>query len=327
MITRRTALALPFGLLAPAAYGETAPPICMVMNSAGASVSIIDMNTRQVIATQPTFREPSHWALTPDRKTMYVCDAGGNAFFAFDPVTAAPKGHFKIADPYQLAYTPDQKYLVVNALRLDHVDVYDAASLSLVKRFEPGEWPSHLDFSPDSRWSFNSMQKSNTLVSLDLTTMTPRWSVPVGNTPAGVLWLNGKLIVCIMGDNGIVEVDPVDGRITRRQATGPGAHNVFFDEDNQILYISNRGPGDTSLSALDPVTLEVKRTYAIPGGPDDIGIAPDGKIWIALRFAEAVAVMDPQTGNYDTIPVGRSPHGLYLSTCLTRKGKLTAQII
>ena len=327
MITRRTALALPFGLLAPAAYGETAPPICMVMNSAGASVSVIDMNTRQVIATQPTFREPSHWALTPDRKTMYVCDAGGNAFFAFDPVTAAPKGHFKIADPYQLAYTPDQKYLVVNALRLDYVDVYDAASLSLVKRFEPGEWPSHLDFSPDSRWSFNSMQKSNTLVSLDLTTMTPRWSVPVGNTPAGVLWLNGKLIVCIMGENGIVEVDPVDGRITRRQATGPGAHNVFLDEDNQILYISNRGPGDTSLSALDPVTLEVKRTYAIPGGPDDIGIAPDGKIWIALRFAEAVAVMDPQTGNYDTIPVGRSPHGLYLSTCLTRKGKLTAQII
>jgi len=327
MITRRTALALPFGLLAPAAYGETAPPICMVMNSAGASVSVIDMNTRQVIATQPTFREPSHWALTPDRKTMYVCDAGGNAFFAFDPVTAAPKGHFKIADPYQLAYTPDQKYLVVNALRLDHVDVYDAASLKLVKRFQPGEWPSHLDFSPDSRWSFNSMQKSNTLVSLDLTTMTPRWSVPIGDTPAGVLWLNGKLIVCIMGENGIVEVDPVDGRITRRQATGPGAHNVFLDEDNQILYISNRGPGDTSLSALDPVTLEVKRTYAIPGGPDDIGIAPDGKIWIALRFAEAVAVMDPQTGNYDTIPVGRSPHGLYLSTCLTRKGKLTAQII
>jgi len=327
MITRRTALALPFGLLAPAAYGETAPPICMVMNSAGASVSVIDMNTRQVIATQPTFREPSHWALTPDRKTMYVCDAGGNAFFAFDPVTAAPKGHFKIADPYQLAYTPDQKYLVVNALRLDHVDVYDAASLSLVKRFEPGEWPSHLDFSPDSRWSFNSMQKSNSLVSLDLTTMTQRWSVPIGNTPAGVLWLNGKLIVCIMGENGIVEVDPVDGRITRRQETGPGAHNVFFDEDNQILYISNRGPGDTSLSALDPVTLEVKRTYAIPGGPDDIGIAPDGKIWIALRFAEAVAIMDPVTGNYDTIPVGRSPHGLYLSTCLTRKGKLTAQII
>lgn len=326
MITRRLALATPFALLATQAFGDTPPPICMVMNSGDATISVIDMNTKQVIATQSAFREPSHWALTPDRQTLYVSDAGGNAFFAFDPVTGTPKGHVQIADPYQLAYSPDNKYLVVNALRLNHVDVYDPATLSLVKRFKAGEMPSHLDFSPDSRWCFSSQQKSNTFFSFDMATLTPRWTVPIGDTPAGVLWLNGKLIVCIMGENGIVEVDPVDGRITRRQETGPGAHNVFLDEDRQILYVSNRAVGHTSLTALDPVTLEVKRVYAIEGGPDDIGIAPDGKIWIALRFAEEVAVMDPETGNYDSISVGRSPHGLYLSTCLTRKGKLTAQI-
>jgi DNA-binding beta-propeller fold protein YncE len=327
MITRRLALATPFALAATQAFGDTASPICMVMNSAGASVSIIDMASHQVIATEPAYREPSHWALTPDRQTLYVCDASGNALFAFDPHTGAPRGHVKIADPYQLGYSPDQKYLLVNALRLDFVDVYDATTLALVKRFKPGQWPSHLDFSPDSRWSFSSLQKSDSLFSLDLTTMTPRWTVKIGDTPAGVLWLNGKLIVCIMGEDGIVEVDPIDGHITRRQKTGPGAHNVFLDEDNNILYVSNRGPGDTSLSALDPVTLEVKRTYAIQGGPDDIEIAPDGKIWIALRYAESVAILDPVSGNYDTIPVGRSPHGIYLSTCLDRKGKLTAEII
>lgn len=327
MITRRLTLAAPLALAATPAWADSTAPICMVMNSAGASVSIIDMNTRQVTATEPAFREPSHWALTPDRETLYVCDASGNAFFAFDPRTGAPRGHVKIADPYQLGYTPDQKYLVVNALRLDFVDVYDATTLALVKRFKPGKWPSHLDFSPNSRWSFNSLQSSNALFSFDLTTMTERWTVKVGDTPAGVLWLNGKLIVCIMGEDGIIEVDPLDGHITRRQKTGPGAHNVFLDEDNNILYISNRGPGDTSLSALDPLTLEVKRSYAIPGGPDDIAIAPDGKIWIALRYAQSVAILDPVSGNYDTIPVGRSPHGIYLSTSLSRKGKVTAEIV
>ena len=76
MITRRLTLAAPFLVLPAAqAFGESAPPICMVMNSAGASISVIDMNTRQVIATEPAFREPSHWALTPDRATLYVCDA------------------------------------------------------------------------------------------------------------------------------------------------------------------------------------------------------------------------------------------------------------
>jgi DNA-binding beta-propeller fold protein YncE len=327
MITRRIAIATPFALFATTAFGDTPPPICMVMNSAGANISVINMNTRQVIATEPALREPSHWALTPDRQTLYVCDASGNAFFAFDPITGTPKGHVRIADPYQLAYSPDAKYLTVNALRLNHVDVYDAATLSLVKRFKAGKMPSHLDYSPDSRWCFSSQQQTNALFSFDMASLTPRWTVPVGDTPAGVLWLNGKIIVCIMGENGIVEVDPIDGHITRRQPTGPGAHNVFLDEDRNILYVSNRGPGDTSLSALDPVTLQVKRTYAIPGGPDDIGIAPDGKIWIALRFAEAVAILDPVTGTYDTIDVGRSPHGIYLSTCLTRKGRLTAQTV
>jgi DNA-binding beta-propeller fold protein YncE len=327
MITRRLALATPLALFAAQAFGDTPPPICMVMNSAGASVSVIDMTTRQVIATEPALREPSHWALTPDRQTLYVCDASGNAFFAFDPITGTPKGHIRIPDPYQLAYSPDQKYLVVNALRLNHIYVYDAATLTMIKRFHAGEMPSHLDFSPDSRWCFCSQQQTNNLFSFDLTTLTPRWTVPVGNTPAGVLWLNGKLIICIMGENGIVEVDPIDGHITRRQQTGPGAHNVFLDEDNHILDMSNRGPGDTSLSALDPVTLEIKRNYAIAGGPDDIAIAPDGKIWIALRYAEQVAILDPVSGDYDTIDVGRSPHGIYLSTCLARKGRLTAELL
>ena len=325
MITRRLALATPFALYATQACGATAPPICMVMNSAGANISVIDMTTRQIIATEPALREPSHWALTPDRQTLYICDASGNAVFAFDPRTGAPKGRHRIADPYQLGYSPDQNYLVVNALRLNHVDVYDATTLSLVKRFHAGRMPSHLDFSPDSRWCFSSQQQSNTLFSFDMASMTPRWTVPVGHTPAGVLWLNGKLIVCIMGENGIAEIDPLDGHITRRQQTGPGAHNVFLDEKNRILYISNRGPGDTSLTALDPVTLEIRRRYAIPGGPDDIAIAPDGKIWIALRFAEQVAILDPVTGDYDTIDVGRSPHGIYLSTCLTQKGQVTAE--
>jgi YVTN family beta-propeller protein len=333
MITRRTALALPLALLAtpaladapPLAPGANAPPLAIVMNSGEASVSVIDMTTLKVVQTLPTYREPSHWCLTPDRSKLYVCDASGNGLFIFDPITAAPLGHVRMADPYQLGYTPDEKYLVVNALRLDHVDIYDGATLKLVKRFSPGSMPSHLDFSPDSRWSFNSMQGTDTVVSFDLTTMTTRWKSHVGKTPAGVLWHNDKVLVAIMGRNGIAEIDPLTGTVLRRVKTGEGAHNIFLSDDKQNLYVSNRIGG--SLSLLDPTTLEVRRTYTLPGGPDDIGIAPDGKIWVALRFAEAVAVMDPVTGDYQSIPVGRSPHGIFLNTELAKKGKLTAEML
>jgi YVTN family beta-propeller protein len=320
-LPRRAVLALPFLAFARPAFADT-PPLAMVMNSGEASVSIIDMTSRQVIRTVPTLREPSHWALSPDRSKLYIADASGNSLFILDPLTGAPLGSKRIADPYQLGYTPDNKYLVVNALRLNHVDVYDGATLALVKRFAPGAMPSHLDFSPDSRWSFNSMQGTDTLVSFDLTTMTTRWTVRVGPTPAGVLWHNNKVLVCIMGRDEVVEVDPITGAIGRRVRTGAGAHNLFLTADGATLYVSNRIGG--TLSAVDPTSLTVRRTYTLPGGPDDMGIAPDGKLWIALRFAEAVAVMDPATGDYDNIPVGRSPHGIFLNTEMQNPG-LTAE--
>jgi YVTN family beta-propeller protein len=323
MILRRSLFALPLLGFIPPAFAAT--PLAMVMNSGEASVSIIDMNTRQVVRTVPTLREPSHWALSPDRSKLYIADASGNALFILDPATGAAMGSRRIADPYQLGYTPDRKYLVVNALRINHVDVYDSATLALVKRFSSGSMPSHLDFSPDSRWSFNSMQGSDTLVSFDLTTMTERWRKRVGPTPAGVLWLNNRVLVCIMGADYLVEVDPQTGEVMRRVQTGVGAHNLFLTGDGATLYVSNRLGG--SLCALDPATLAVRRTYALPGGPDDVGVAPDGKLWVALRFAETVAVLDPRTGTYDSINVGRSPHGIFLNTELRKAGKVTAEVL
>jgi DNA-binding beta-propeller fold protein YncE len=324
MLSRRNALLLPLLGLSPA-FADTSKPLAMVMNSGEASVSIIDMTNRQVIKTTPTLREPSHWALSPDRGKLYIADASGNALFILDPLTGDGLGRKRIADPYQLAYTPDQKYLVVNALRLNHVDVYDAASFGLVKRFSPGSMPSHLDFSPDSRWSFNSCQGGDTLFSFDLAAMTPRWNAKIGNTPAGVLWHNNKVLVCIMGSDHLVQIDPETGSVERRIVTGIGPHNLFLSPDGSVLYVSNRVGG--SLAALDPVTLTLQRTYPLPGGPDDMGIAPDGKLWIALRFREQVAVMDAGTGDYDTIDVGRSPHGIFLNTELSKPGKFTAEVL
>jgi YVTN family beta-propeller protein len=325
------ALALPLAtmppvLMRPRSANAAAPALAMVMNSGEASVSVIDMATRKVVRTLPTLREPSHWALSPDRSKLYIADAGGNALFIVDPVTGTALGHKTVADPYQLGYTPDQRYLVINALRLNYVDVYRADDLTLVKRFSPGSMPSHLDFSPDSHWSFNSMQESNTVVSFDLTTMTTRWKSEVGSTPAGVLWHNGKVLVCVMGSDHVAELDPLTGKVLRRVKTGVGPHNIFRTSDGATIYVSNRVGG--SLAALDPATLTLRRTYPFrAAGPDDIGVAPDGKLWIALRFHEKVAVMDPVSGDYETIDVGRSPHGIFLNTAMHRSGVVTAQAL
>ena len=285
--------------------------IAFVIDSAGAAISVIDMATQKEVRRIPTLREPHHLILSPDGRSLLVGDTTGNQIMFLDPNTGEVQQRVPVTDPYQLAFSPNGKFLTVNGLARNQVDVYDAATMKLVKRFPVVATPSHLAYSPDSSFVFVSLQDSDKLAAFDLRTMTPKWTVPVGKTPAGVLWLNGKVLVADMGTDYIAVVDPETGKVLEHVETGKGAHNLFLSPDRKILWVNNRAGGTTV--SMDAATLKPIRTYAIPGGPDDMDFAPNGKIWITRRWAEKVAVLDPATGTFETIEVGRSPHGLFLN--------------
>jgi YVTN family beta-propeller protein len=326
-LARRTLLAAAPTLLALPQFARAAtttptPPIAIVLNSGAATVSLIDMTTRKILRDEPTFREPSHWALTPDHKKLVIADSSGNALFFLDPATGAELGHKLIPDPYQLWFSPDGKYLTITCLRLNHVDIYDAATLTLAHRLKIGTMPSHLTYTPDSKTVFVSMQDSGTVVAVDLATMAPRWTSKVGKTPAGVMWHNGVVLAAIMGSDHVAVLNPATGHITRTILADKGAHNIFLTPDRTKLYVTNRVAG--SLTVLDAKSLGFIKRIPMPGGPDDLCFAPDGKLWIALRFASRVAVYNPATDATDHISVGRSPHGIFISTLLTDKPALAA---
>ncbi len=259
----------------------------------------------------PVLREPHHLMLSPDGKYLLVGDTVANEMLFLDPQTGEIKKRLTMADPYQLGFSPNGKWFVVNGLARSQVDVYDAATMQLVKRFPLASLPSHMAFAPDSSMVFVSLQGTDRLAAIDLGAMAVRWDKPVGRTPAGVMWHNGEILVADMGTDYVAVVDPVDGRVIRKIVTGKGAHTVFLSPDKKIVYVNNRVSSTTV--ALDAATLKVLRTYSVPGGPDDMDFAPDGRIWITRRFAEKLAVLDPVSGQFQTIDVGRSPHGIWLN--------------
>ncbi len=299
-------------LLASAAVAPAeASGIAFVVNSRSASVSLIDMTKLVELRRIPVLREPHHLALSPDGKSLLVGDTGGNEMFFLDPSTGAIERRLPIADPYQLGFSPNGKWLVVNGLARDQVDVYDAATMKLVKRFPIASMPSHLAFSPNSDTVYVSLQGSNRLAAIDLTRLAVIWDVPVGSTPAGVLWNRGHVLVADMGTDYVAAVDPADGKVINRIRTGNGAHQLFASPDGKLIYVNNRAAG--TITVLDAVTLATVHTYRVPGGPDDLAFAPDGNIWITCRFDEKIAVLDPATGHLQTVQVGRQPHGIFLN--------------
>jgi DNA-binding beta-propeller fold protein YncE len=313
LFRRFLAVAL-FGALGFAPAAE-ARGLVLVMNSGEASLSVVDMDTHHEIRRIPVLREPHHWALTPDGHDLLVGDTAGNEVLDLDPATFALRRRVPVSDPYQLGFSPDGKFLTVNGNGRNQVDIYDAATLKLVKRFPLPRTPSHLAYTPDSQRVFVSLQDTDELAAIDLRTMAVAWVQKVGRVPAGVLWLNGRVLVALMNDEGFVVVDPATGHVERRVRTGAGAHQLFLSPDRKVLWVNNRVAGTTV--ALDATSFAELRSYRISGGPDDIAFAPDGKLWITQRFARSVAVLDPASGAVETIAVGRQPHGIFLNPAAT----------
>jgi DNA-binding beta-propeller fold protein YncE len=313
---------LAFVLSATCAANAMAAGLAFVINSGAASISLIDMATHKEIRRIPALREPHHWALTPDGKSLLIGDTVGNELIFLDPATGKVQRTMPCVDPYQLWFSPNGKFFVTNGLARNQVDIYDGTTLKLIKRLPARTMPSHMAYSPDSSRVFISLQGTNRLMAIDLKTLKVLWDKPVGSTPAGVLWLHGKILVADMGTDFLAEVDPANGQVLRHIITGKGAHNLFLSPDGKTLWVNNRAAGTTE--SLHADSLIPIRTYRIPGGPDDMAFAPDGKIWITRRFAEKVAVLDPVTGHYDTIDVGRSPHGIFLNDALRPYQKLAS---
>lgn len=309
-------LALLALLAAPAAIGPA--PVSparadavFVLNSSDPSIQVIDPETRRELRRLPVLREPHHLVLTPARDLLLIADSGGNEIHFVDPNTGEVRKRERVANPYHLDFTPDGKMLVVTGLRRDQVDLYnwDGANLTLAGRVRPGDMPSHIAFRPDSSMAYITVQGNRRVTAVNLRTREVAWSAEVGREPAGIIWHNDRLLVGVMGSDHIAVLNPETRQVERRIFIGRGAHAIFPSPTDGRLYVTSRV--DSRITALDARTLDPVRTYEVPGGPDCLSFDPQGRIWVTLRWARQLGMFDPRTGEVQTSPVGRSPHGVH----------------
>jgi len=172
-------------LLCGAASAQAAHPL-FVLNSLDANVSVIDPISWKVTQRIATGKEPHHLYMTPDEKSVIVANAGGDSLTFIDPRTAEVQRVVRgTMDPYQLRFSPDMKWFVTVANRLNHIDIYrwDGKDLTLAKRIPSSKTPSHIWIDSKSTTAYASMQDSDELVAVDLNTQTLKWRVKTGPMP------------------------------------------------------------------------------------------------------------------------------------------------
>ena len=307
------ALAAAAGFFSPAAHANNV----IVLNSGEATLSLIDQATHQVVGTVPTGKEPHHLMATPDNASLIVANSVSNNLMFVDPKTGKTQRWLEnIEDPYQIGFSPDRKWFVTTGLRLDRLDIYhyDGHDPVLAKRLPLEVMPSHMAFSSDSKIVFVTLQVSGELAAVDLPTQTVLWKMKVGKVPAG-LWMtpgDKYLLVGMTGADYVAVVDWRNRKVVKTIVTGEGAHNFRSLVDGRHVAVSNRVANTISIIDEETLTNVGDITGLLPG-PDDMELSADKKyLWVTFRFAKRVGVIDLASRKLiQTIPVGRSPHGIY----------------
>jgi DNA-binding beta-propeller fold protein YncE len=253
-----------------------------------------------------------------DLKTLWVTNDLGNSLTPIDPATGKPGPPVPVEDPYNMYFTPDGRFALVVAEKLQRLDFRDAHTMRLVNSLPVAcKGVDHIDFSADGTYFIASCEFSGQLLKVDVRReqVVGVLTLPgAGRMPQDVkLSPDGRTFyVADMANNGVWVLDAQKMQVRRMILTGAGAHGLYPSRDARVMYVSNRGEG--SVSVVSFATGRPIAKWRIPGGgsPDMGGVSANGKVlWLAGRYNEEVYAISTRTGRLlRRIPVGAGPHGL-----------------
>jgi YVTN family beta-propeller protein len=317
------------GRLSPA-LGSALPRV-YVPNVKANTVTVIDPATLTVVDTFPVGLNPQHVVPSYDLTVLWVANnAEGStkgSLTPIDPTTGKPGRSVPVDDPYNLYFTPDGRSAIVVAEALKRLDFRDPRTMALQASIEvPGcKGVNHMDFAIDGKYLIATCEFQGGLVKVDLVdrTVTGYLTLPRGGMPQDIrVSPDGQtFFVADMMAGGVHLIDGGRFAVTGFLATGIGTHGLYPSRDGKKLYASNRGSrhirgrpkGPGSVSVIDFATRTIEATWPVPGGgsPDMGNVSADGsQLWLSGRFDDVVYVFDTKTGQVNTIPVGKEPHGL-----------------
>jgi DNA-binding beta-propeller fold protein YncE len=293
------------------------PARVYVPNSGGNTVDVIDARTFRRIRRFRVGPQPQHVTPSWDLRTLWVGNNRGNSLTAIDPATGRRGRTVRVADPYNLYFTPDGRRAIVVAEALRRLDFRDPRTMRLRHSLRvPCRGVDHLDFSADGRRLLASCEFSGHLLHIDVARerVVGVLRLARGAKPQDVkLAPDGRAYyVADLALHGVWVIDASRPRVLKFLPTGFGAHALYASRDSRHLYVANRGEG--SISLISFATRKVTRKWRLPGGgsPDMGGVSADGKVlWLAGRYHAEVYAIDTGSGRLlARIPVGAGPHGL-----------------
>jgi YVTN family beta-propeller protein len=235
-----------------------------------------------------------------------VLESRANLLFNGWKLTPAGR-HVRVTSmPLKMALSPDGKTLAaLCAGRWDGLALIDLQTEQTRQWIPLPRCFNGLAFSPDGKQIYASGGNSDALYILDFDgqkASEPR-TVHLGEQPKGSKIDNfftglalqpktGKLYLCNEGTSEAWVVDPAAGKVLAKWRTMAHPYACAIGADGRYLFVSNWG--DRSVSALDMQTGEQAVRIAVGMRPNEMALAPDGRLFVACAGDNTVHVIQTQ---------------------------------
>ncbi len=138
----------------------------------------------------PTERGTEGFDVSPDGRELWTAASGSGRIYVID---TAAKRVAQVLDANavganRVKFTHDGRRVLVSSLRSGDVRVYDAKTRTEVKRIRAGHGCAGVLVAPDDRRAYVACTSDNTVVVLDMSTLTPVDHIDVGPRPDGLAW-------------------------------------------------------------------------------------------------------------------------------------------
>jgi YVTN family beta-propeller protein len=308
-----------------------------VLNSAGASISVIDPETNKVVQTIEGMNVPNGVAFSPDGRLAYVSE---DSVFVLD----ARKGEIinKVAlsgHPNLLAISKDGKRLLVCIAEdppLSGVEIIDTSTLKTDKILHTGGWMHDIFISPDGKFAVADSPGKKFMIVIDIQKEEIVWSLDFDPSPqtmaieAGPDGSTSRIFLQLKGLQQFAVVDFAKRKEVARivlpdQPRGLGrypygtSHGAGITPDGKTYFVNSTALNVVfaySLPDLKYLGYATLPTVKLPGkevplgsSPDWLTFSPDSKtVYVSDAAVKLVSAIDVKTlKTIALIPVGEIP--------------------
>ncbi|MEM7534453.1 MAG: cytochrome D1 domain-containing protein [Chloroflexota bacterium] len=282
-----------------------------VTNRGEATVSVIDLNQQESVATINVGKEPIGIELSADGTIAYVANWDDDTLSIIDLASQLELYTINVGDgPHRIALTADETKAYIPNWFDNTVSLVDLEARQVIASIAVGDKPYEIALSSDETMAYVTNRDDNSVSVIDLVNQQEVATISVGTNAFGISLSQDESTAYVTnwGDDTVSVIDLSSRQEVTTIPVGDKPIDIVLSNDGTIAYVTNLN--DNTVSIIDLASQQEITTIGSAGSePFNIELLPNGRmVYVTNIDSDSITAIDLTTQEaISSVDVGDKP--------------------